>query len=110
MFNSIEESIKIMKLEDVYQDDLNVMNEEKVEFRKKQGILLYESRQDAKNKDCFYCGEKQSSFCNSHSIPEFILRNIAVNGKVYSSNKLISLSFQDEDKGLKNSGTFQLIC
>ena len=38
--------------------------------------------QKAKQETCALCGKPCSSFCNSHSIPQFALRRIAENGKV----------------------------
>ena len=86
------------------------MKGNKIEFRKQLGKLLNKSRQDAKGEECYYCGKKCSSFCNSHSIPSFFLRNIAIEGDVYSNNKLVNLPLLDDDKGVNKSGTFQLIC
>ncbi len=56
------------------------------------------------------CGREVDSFCNSHSIPAFCLKQIANQGKLYYSNKLIDLPFMDIEKGINNSGTFHLIC
>lgn len=56
------------------------------------------------------CGREVDSFCNSHSIPAFCLKQIANQGKLYYSNKLIDLPFMDTEKGINNSGTFHLIC
>src|SRR5690625_3701773 len=86
------------------------MKENTVEYRKQIGRLLGESRKNAKDDKCFYCGEKCSSFCNSHSIPASFLKNIAVEGDLYNSNKLVNLAFIDKDYGVNQSGTFQLIC
>lgn len=73
--------------------------------------LEKEAREAIKSKYCLLCGTEQSSFCNSHSIPRFILSSIAQDGKV-----LISASLFDEDgvvddeKGIKAVWTFHNIC
>ncbi len=36
-----------------------------------------------KGEKCYICGKKCTSFCDSHSIPKFILKNIAESGHVY---------------------------
>lgn len=110
MFNSYEKFTQMLNLGTDSEMESSTMTEKKVEFRKTLGKLQNKSRQDAKNDECFYCGEKCSSFCNSHSIPAFFLRNIAVKGVIYSNNKLVNLPLLDEDKGVNQSGTFQLIC
>lgn len=72
--------------------------------------LIRKSRLAAKKDSCFYCGEKCDSFCNSHSIPAFCLRNIASNGDVLTLNAIVDNPFLKSKKGVNNSGTFQLIC
>ncbi|WP_432718620.1 hypothetical protein [Pectinatus frisingensis] len=59
---------------------------------------------------CFFCHRKVSSFCNSHSIPQFILKNIDAKGRLYTFNKTLKLPVMDNEKGINNSGTFKLIC
>lgn len=110
MYNFEEEFRQMLSLGTDSEVELSAMKEKKVEYRKKLGKLFGESRKDAKSEVCFYCGEKCSSFCNSHSIPAFFLRNIALEGNLYSNNKLVSLPLLDEDKGVNQSGTFQIIC
>jgi len=81
-----------------------------IKYKKKVGGLLRESRMDAKGNTCYDCGKLCSSFCNSHSLPAFCLKNIAVNGDVYYSNVLVNLPILETEKGVGNAGTFQLIC
>ncbi|GAA0696943.1 hypothetical protein GCM10008904_01200 [Paraclostridium ghonii] len=79
--------------------------------RKKEfGHIMTQTRKRAKGDRCLHCKEKKSSFCNSHSVPAFCLRNISTNGAVYYSNTLINIPLLDEEKGIKNAGTFQIIC
>lgn len=61
-------------------------------------------------KKCLYCGKEVNSFCNSHSVPAFTLRNIAINGEVYYSNTLVDFPLLDTKKGVNKAGTFQVIC
>ncbi|WP_025162839.1 hypothetical protein [Paraclostridium bifermentans] len=79
--------------------------------RKKEfGHIMTQTRKRAKGDRCLHCNEKKSSFCNSHSVPAFCLRNISTNGYLYYSNTLINIPLLDEEKGVKNAGTFQIIC
>lgn len=65
--------------------------------------------QNAKQASCVLCGKPCSSFCNSHSIPQFALRRIAENGKVVSplQNELPAMG---TDFGVRKAGVFHLIC
>ena len=81
-----------------------------IEDKKKMSRIISESKQRAKKQKCFYCKKESSSFCNSHSIPAFCLKNISCNGELYNFNALIGFSLLDSKKGVKNSGTFQIIC
>ena len=53
-----------------------------IEVRKKVNKMLSEARKKAKPPKCILCGKEQSSFCNSHSVPQMCLRPIADRGKV----------------------------
>lgn len=78
--------------------------------------IVKESKRTAKMESCPICGKIQTSFCNSHSIPQFVLQNIACNGMLlqlytFSSNIWMPVSeLEGGEKGIKNSGTFQFIC
>lgn len=83
------------------------------EERKRYGIIAGQinrkARQQAKGTKCFICQKDVTSFCNSHSIPQFVLERVADNGKV-------SMSLQgeiptiDKEKGINQAGTFRMIC
>ena len=72
--------------------------------------LIKKSRIQAKPGNCYYCNIKCDSFCNSHTLPAFCLRNIASNGKVAYSNTILDLPILNDSKGVNEAGTFQLIC
>lgn len=81
-----------------------------IELRKRMNKLLSDARNAAKPDKCILCGEKQTSFCNSHSVPQFSLRNISDNGKVLHASALMGIDVVDIEKGVNNSGTFHFIC
>ena len=81
-----------------------------IPVRKQMNELLREAQKDSKPEKCILCGKNQTSFCNSHSVPQMILKNIADNGKVLQANVLFDLEVLDLDKGVNNSGTFHIIC
>lgn len=78
--------------------------------RKKVNKLLSDARNSAKPDKCILCGRPQTSFCNSHSVPQLSLRNIAENGKVLHASVLMGIDVIDIEKGVNNSGTFHFIC
>lgn len=55
------------------------------------------------------CG-KEGGFCDSHTIPQFCLENIAWNGKLNSFNTLIDSKLLSNDSGISNAGIFHIIC
>ncbi len=61
---------------------------------------------------CLLCGKKMSSACNSHVVPQFILRGIAENGQVsygYVFHKR-TIKGLEKTTGIKNAYPFRLIC
>lgn len=82
----------------------------KVENRKNINALQRKVRENAKRESCLFCGRKFDGFCNSHTILDFILRNIAVDGKIRTMNSILNIKLYDEEKGIRNAGTFRQIC
>lgn len=110
MFDFDKDLIKMFDLGMFADEEDSKLNTNKIEYKKVLGKLLGKSRQDAKTSECYYCGQPCNSFCNSHSVPAFCLKNIAVNGDVFYSNTLVDIPLLDYDKGVNESGTFRLIC
>lgn len=44
-----------------------------IEVRKQINQMLSEARKSAKPTKCILCGNTQTSFCNSHSVPQLAL-------------------------------------
>ena len=90
--------------------DLQLMNENFVDYRKKLSGNFSRAKSAAKGDTCYYCGKKVSSFCNSHNIPQFCLKNIDENGKLKYYNEFMGMPLLDSEKGINNAGTFHIIC
>ncbi|BCS94750.1 hypothetical protein DSLASN_03820 [Desulfoluna limicola] len=101
---------EMLNLNNIDEHERSVMEEKKIEFKKKFSKLSSDSRKDAKDAICLYCKKKTTNFCNSHSLPASFLKNIALNGKCYINNEIVDLPLMDSEKGVNNSGTFHLIC
>ena len=87
------------------EKDIDMVQTRKIlsDFRRKSQI-------SAKQTKCLICGKDTSSFCNSHSVPRFVLHNVAKDGKVINAAYALELDFVDQADGIKRSGTFYLIC
>lgn len=93
-----------------------------IEARKELNKLIKQSRMAGKRDGCALCGASPCAFCNSHSIPQFILRKIATNGYVYHPTagvlnddlseleQIESGEFISAKKGVESSWTFHNIC
>ena len=92
------------------KNDYQAYNQNKITYNKRISKIEALARQESKLNYCYYCKNDVSSFCNSHSVPQFCLRRIAVNGKVYYANKLINLPSLGTEQGVNKAGTFQIIC
>ena len=104
-FKNIGEEVDIFNVSDMPP-------EEKLQRDKALSRNISEARKRAKRDTCMYCGKQATSFCNSHSVPRFVLDNIDVTGEVLSHNAILHLptSALKENPGLKKAGTFQMIC
>ncbi len=81
------------------------------EARIKYSRLIKQSQEKANKGYCLWCGQKiVGGFCNSHSVPLCVLKNIAVDGKVQNFNSMVEIPLIDSDEGIKKAGTFKLLC
>lgn len=85
---------------------LNKMKKEIIkELKKERKGCCYNCLKEENNK------EEKSMICNSHTVPQSILKNIVINEKVYYySNNILEMPYEKKDKGLNEAGTFHLIC
>lgn len=78
-------------------------------YLKQYNQMIKDARANSKLEYCLCCKKKVSSFCNSHSLPKFILSNLSEKGMILNSNYFFEAPFIKEAKGVKNSGTFQYV-
>ncbi len=86
------------------------MDKNIIEARKTYNRIANQSKQKAKQQECLWCHKPITRFCNSHSVPEFVLRNIEQEGMVDYFNTIAEIPLINEDRGLSEAGTFKLIC
>jgi len=64
----------------------------------------------SKRDSCFICKKPFASFCNSHTIPQFVLRNIAVDGNVHRPSIFLNPQDRQSTVGIKGTNTFRVLC
>lgn len=84
-----------------------------IEIKKELSRRFQEARKKSRPQTCLLCNKLLTKLCNSHSVPQFVLKHLAENGKIMQSSSL--MSFEDIDlfeteKGVNNSGIFKFIC
>ena len=101
---------KHVNFSDIADEERKAMERYKVEFNKLYSQISVQSRKESKPDNCLYCGCETTQFCNSHTIPAFVLRRIAEQGKLFTSGKIIDSPIITDERGVNNSSTFQIIC
>ncbi len=86
------------------------MKDDMIKMKKQFGKIMKDSREAAKLDHCIYCQKPLTSFCNSHSVPQFVLRNITENGYISYYNKLTQVPLIKMEQGINEAGTFRLLC
>lgn len=88
-----------------------------VEIYKQISKIKKEANQYTKGKNCALCGKSCTSFCNSHTIPRFVIKKIAQNGKVYNPSMTMNdidlstrLKVFKANPGIEETLTFDSIC
>lgn len=102
------------RLDKGYQKDA-IDSDLEIELNKKMSKTMAEVRKEIKSGKCFCCSKTVGSYCNSHNVPRFCLKNIGSDGEVTSPNAILGLprmgvSVGKETPGINESGTFSLIC
>ena len=88
-----------------------------IDINKRFSRIRKEANKYTKGTNCVLCGKECTSFCNSHTIPKFIIKNIAENGKVYIPSMTIDeidldnrLKAFKSNPGVEEALTFESIC
>ena len=84
--------------------------EKKIQLKKILSREMKVMKEELKPRKCLFCDKDTTSFCNSHTIPRLSLKNISETGKLTQAGYLIGSDLSDNDKGVSNSGTIQIIC
>ena len=87
----------------------NVPKEKMIAAKKHIAEIDKTVRKNTKGETCLICGKACSSFCRSHSIPDFVLRNIDEDGYVSAPRQADSLE-PNKSTGVLAAGVFFNIC
>lgn len=88
-----------------------------IEIYKQMSKIKKEANKYTKGTNCALCGKECTSFCNSHTIPRFVIKNIAQNGKVYIPSMTVNnidlttrIKLFKSNPGIEETLTFDSIC
>ena len=84
--------------------------EKKIQLKKILSREMKVMKEELKPRKCLLCDKDTTSFCNSHTIPRLSLKNISETGKLTQAGYLIGSDLSDNDNGVINSVTIQIIC
>jgi|GEM_PF-4336157 len=83
-----------------------------IKIKKTYSDAIKYAKEKSKGTKCWLCHKECTSFCNSHSIPRFILEKIAESGdleNIFTSDNS-ELDNWMSKSGIRNTLTFNLIC
>lgn len=89
----------------------SIIDIDEIDINKQMSKIYSDARLNSKGNKCLICGESEVKFCNSHSIPQFCLRNISSTGKLSTASEVINMRFlSKKSAGINEAGTFKNIC
>lgn len=86
-----------------------VSREKMISASKQIHRMSKQIRKETKRETCWICHTPCSSFCHSHSIPEFVLKNIAEQSEVSAPRQADNLEPQ-KSTPVTSAGVFFNIC
>lgn len=93
-----------------FGDNKNLSEEESISRKKFANSVIKDAKNNAKSDKCFFCKKPTTSFCNSHSVPAFLLKNVSKDGTLYNTSKIIQNPISPHETGVNKTGVFHLIC
>ena len=84
----------------------------KRKLKSEESEFIRAINKNSKINECILCGSKITSACNSHVVPQFILKEIAEGGRVSYGHSLhlFDVGGIKKTTGINNAYTFRLIC
>ena len=91
-------------------DGLEIPKNEQIRYRKTVSEVSNAVKDATKPEYCRICGKQTTKLCYSHTIPQYCLREIAVEGKLYTVASLLGGNLLDSEVGLAKANIFKMIC
>ncbi|MEE0197139.1 MAG: hypothetical protein UEJ46_00050 [Eggerthellaceae bacterium] len=89
---------------------LDIPSEELIGYKRTMSEFNKTAKTEAKPDSCYICGKPMTSFCNSHTIPQYCLKEIDVDGKLLTTAALIGGNLIDSEVGIAGAATFKRVC
>lgn len=89
---------------------LDVPRDDLIRFKKTMSELNKTAKKEAKPNFCCICGDEMTSFCNSHTVPRYCLREIAVDGKLLTTASVVGGNLINAEVGISEAATFKRVC
>lgn len=89
---------------------LDIPSEELIGYKRAMSEFNKTAKIEAKPDSCYICGKPMMSFCNSHTIPQYCLKEIDVEGKLLTTAALIGGNLIDSEVGIAGAATFKRVC
>lgn len=103
--------IPIKKIETIKLTDLKVSPDDvPIDQKKKMSSIIRQGEAMAKQDACLICKESGGGFCNSHTIPKFVLKNISADGFVLDPSIFMGERLDNARKGINRANVFRTIC
>lgn len=88
----------------------NLSKHNLVSFKKASAPYFRAAKNNSKPDRCLICGEEIPKFCLSHTVPQFCLRAIAVDGKLLTSSAAVGGNLVEDKVGIGKAATFKRVC
>lgn len=89
---------------------VDIPKEKLIGFRKAMSSFNKTASEEAKPGFCLICGEEMPTYCDSHTIPQYCLREIAVEGKLLTTAAIMGGNLIDAEVGINKAAIFKQVC
>lgn len=89
---------------------MDIPKEELIEYRKAMSGFNRTANEEAKPGFCLICGEVMPTYCDSHTIPQYCLKEIAVGGKLLTTAAIMGGNLIDAEVGINKAAVFKQVC
>ena len=88
----------------------DLTREQLISFRILNSEINKRAKESSRGNICPICKNVCFSFCNSHSIPKYVLREIAFNGMVWTGSDISGPAIANKPDGINRTLVFNSIC